>query len=438
MSRRLRRGAQLGKYRLESRLGVGRFGEVWKARDSVERRLLALKIVRPEVVAEYGRKAIEQEAQIAVRLCHPNIVAVLNADWLDGHFLIATDLARCSLSRYRGARRSPRRVMDIVRQVAAGLAYAHSQRILHRDVKPENILIFERGRAAIGDFGVSRRMVELGKTYSEAGTLGYLAPEQAYGKPTYASDVFSLGVIAYEYLTGELLRWPFEWPPDGFRRFRGRATVPVWDVIRKATRLRPSQRYPDAGSLLAALDKTLTTMEAHRRPAPRRRRRRSAQKSVFQLAADLFRRQTGRKLGMRFHCYRCDGPIAEEMRICPWCGADGHSYREITAYPLVCPHCEHGVMPEWNYCPWCYEGRFISNGRRPRFDPKATRTCSRKGCEGQLRPFMRYCPLCKQKVRRVWTVEVLSERCPSCRWPVAAEFWSYCPWCGRQELYARG
>jgi hypothetical protein len=141
---------------------------------------------------------------------------------------------------------------------------------------------------------------------------------------------------------------------------------------------------------------------------------------------------------MRFQCYRCEGPIAEEMRYCPWCGADSHSYREVSSYPLVCPFCEHGVKPEWNYCPWCYEGRFVSNGRPPGFDPKATRTCSRKGCDGQLRDFMLYCPLCKQKVRRAWTVEGLPDRCPRCRWPVAREFWRYCPWCGRREGQAGG
>ena len=106
-----------------------------------------------------------------------------------------------------------------MRDVAAGLAHAHSLSLMHRDVKPENVLIFADGHAAITDFGVSRFVRPESRSYTDAGTMGYMAPEQAYGKPTLASDVFSLGVIAYELLTGKLLAWPFPWPPERYERF---------------------------------------------------------------------------------------------------------------------------------------------------------------------------------------------------------------------------
>ena len=83
------------------------------------------------------------------------------------------------------------------------------------------------------------------------------------------------------------------------------------------------------------------------------------------------------------------------MTHCPWCGSAGNSFTHLTPDALVCPDCEKGVRPEWKACPWCYAGRFEGNGRRPPADPKAVRVCSTRGCEGQLRPFMRYCPLCK-------------------------------------------
>ena len=105
---------------------------------------------------EWGRSEIEKEARIASRLHHPNIVAVRNADWIDGTFVMATDLAQTTLARYKRARRSAATALRIVREIAAGLAYAHEQRVLHRDVKPENILIFADGRAALGDFGTAR------------------------------------------------------------------------------------------------------------------------------------------------------------------------------------------------------------------------------------------------------------------------------------------
>ena len=135
---------------------TGGLGAVLIARDGELNRDVALKVVEPRVEEEFGRRAIEREARIAGRLSHPNIVALRNADWIDGHFVLATDLARRSLAGYAGARRSPRIALEVIRQVAAGLAHAHSRRVLHLDLKPENILIFPDGRAAIADFGTSR------------------------------------------------------------------------------------------------------------------------------------------------------------------------------------------------------------------------------------------------------------------------------------------
>jgi serine/threonine-protein kinase len=428
----------LGKYRLERLLGRGSFADVWKARDTVENRRVALKVAHPEVVDEWGRKAIEHEARMVSRLSHPNIVAVRNADWIDGHFVMATDLAEKNLTSHVGARRSGRLALEVIRQVAAGLAHAHARRILHRDVKPENILIFPDGRAALTDFGVSRFALEVTRTCTEAGTLGYIAPEQAYGHPRPGSDVFSLGLIAYDLLTGVLPSWPFEWPPEGHRQFRERVPEPVRPVLRKAATFDPRRRYADAVAFHRDLEAALRRASAEPAPRPGRRRRPRLETSSPQAAwAELFRRRHGARLGMHTRCYRCDGPLAEAMPHCPWCGTGENSFREVTRYPLVCPECERGVRPEWTACPWCYAGRFEGNGRPPRPDPQAVRRCGNRGCPGELRPFMRYCPLCKRKTRRVWSHPDLPDRCPRCRGPVSHEFWRFCPWCGRRETRAR-
>ncbi|MGH7337260.1 MAG: double zinc ribbon domain-containing protein, partial [Myxococcota bacterium] len=121
---------------------------------------------------------------------------------------------------------------------------------------------------------------------------------------------------------------------------------------------------------------------------------------------------------------------------CPWCGSAGNSFTHLTSSALVCPDCEKGVRPEWKACPWCYAGRFEGNGRRPPPDAKAVRACSTRGCKGQLRPFMRYCPLCKRKVKRVWSHADLPDRCPRCRWPTSHAYFRFCPWCGRRERRA--
>ena len=246
MAEILRRGSKLGKYRLERRLGRGGFAEVWKARDTVEHRDVALKVTHPGTVEEWGRDAIEHEARIASRLHHPNIVAVRNADWIDGRFAIATDIAVANLDEYLRARRSGAVALGIVREVAAGLAYAHSRYVLHRDVKPENILIFADGHAALCDFGASRFAPGATRSYTEAGTLGYMAPEQAYGRVRFTSDVFSLGLIAYEVLTGVLPTWPFEWPPDRYDRFVAKVPETLRPVLRKAAEFDPRKRYADA------------------------------------------------------------------------------------------------------------------------------------------------------------------------------------------------
>ena len=144
----LRRGTRLGKYRLERQLGKGAFSEVFAARDTVEGRRVALKIAFDWVVREFGRDAMEVEARIAGSLSHPNVVALRNADWIDGRFVMACDLARTHVYDYPRAWRSGAVALRIVRDVAAGLAHAHQRRLMHRDVKPENVLVFADGHAA--------------------------------------------------------------------------------------------------------------------------------------------------------------------------------------------------------------------------------------------------------------------------------------------------
>jgi serine/threonine-protein kinase len=431
----LRRRSKLGKYRLERRLGQGNFAEVWKARDTVEHRHVALKVAFKEHVAEYGRDALEHEARIVTRLAHRNVVSVRNADWIGGYFVIASDLAERNLAEYRGVRRSGARALQVIRDAAAGLAHAHEHRVMHRDVKPENILIFADRRAAIADFGVSAFAQGATRTATEAGTLSYMAPEQVYGRPKLSSDVFSLGLIAYEILTGHLPTWPFDWPPPRYDRFEERVPPPLRPVLRKAACFDPERRYPDAVEFLDALERAFHTIESQERRPQQRSRRKPAPPSPSPLAveSDLFRKRHGRGLEMRFRCHRCDGPISEAMSVCPWCGSADNSFREITSLPEYCGDCERGVRPEWTACPWCYPGRLEGNGRAPRPDANAARRCSSRSCPGELQPFMRYCPICKQKPKRPWSHAELPDRCPRCRWSVSRQFWRYCPWCSRRE-----
>ena len=432
----LRRGTRLGKYRLERSIGKGAFSEVFAARDTVEGRRVALKVAFDWVVREFGREAMEAEARIACSLSHANVVATRNADWIDGHFVLASDLARTHVYDYPGAWRSGAIALRIVRDVAAGLAHAHERRLMHRDVKPENVLVFADGHAAITDFGVSRFIRPESRSYTEAGTMGYMAPEQAYGKPTLTSDVFSLGLIAYELLTGKLLKWPFSWPPERYERFRAKVPEPLHAVLRKACAFDPADRYPSAVELHAALEQAFRRSEESRGAAPRRKRRRRVDgptPTPFAVGVELFRKRHGRALEMRYSCHRCSGPIAEAMGVCPWCGSAENSFKDITTAPLFCGRCERGVLPEWTACPWCFSGRFKGNGRPLRRDPRALRRCKLRGCPGRLRLFMRYCPVCKTKPGRPWKHPALPDRCTRCNGPTSHAFFRFCTWCGRRQ-----
>jgi len=419
---------------MDRRLGTGATADVWLGRDLVEDHKVAIKVIPPRVVDEFGRDDIEYEARLAARLNHPNILGVRNADWSGSNFLIVTDVAQRSLQGYAAARRSVPLALSIIRDCASGLAYAHDKRVLHRDIKPGNILIFPDRRAKLADFGTARFQYAKTMPLTEVGTLGYMAPEQAYGRPSYASDVFSLGLTAYQLLTGVLPGWPFAWPLEAHDRFVKRVPTEVQPVLRKALQVQAPKRWPNAIAFHEALERGIQR-NAQRNAKPARKRiNRRRETSPFELETRWFRRQYGAQLDLRFDCHACGGPISEAMKHCPWCGTDDNSFREVTKHALVCPDCERGVRPEWTACPWCYAGRFQGNGRRAPPDSRAERSCRKRDCDGQLRPYMRYCPSCKTKVVRPWTEPGLS-KCGRCRWPVAPR-WRFCAWCGRGQKQA--
>ncbi len=418
MSKPLRRRARLGKYLLDKRLGEGAYAQVWRARDTVEGHVVALKLVLPEGIEDMGADRVVREARVASHLDHANVLPVLNADWIDDYFALATRLCKHSLDEHRPAKRSPATALKILTDVAAGLAHAHERGVLHRDIKPENILIDDDGTALVSDFGFARWHEE--KTLTQCGTLGYMAPEQAYGKATPASDVFSWGLVAYELLSGALPSWPFEWPLVQNERFIKRVPPPYRPVIRTAIAFNPGDRYPSAVALLEAL------LEAGRSVEERRGEELPPAREVL---AETFAAHHGASLRMRFACRRCGGAIAEAMRHCPWCSATDHSFREISGFPLFCPNCERGVRREWNACGWCGT-RLEGNGHKAPKDPRASRSCAKRGCEGELRRFMRACPTCGSRERRPWRGPGLPDRCHRCEGPTNDEYFYACPWCG--------
>lgn len=271
---RLTRGLRLGKYRLDCRLGEGAFSQVWKAKDQVEDRWVALKL--PQVVRAGSAEEEEllEEIRLSAWLDHDNILSVRNADKIDGRFVIATDLAEESLDDRLTRRLSVRRSLHYMRQILQGLAHAHQHRVIHRDLKPSNLMIFADDCIRIADFGLAKVAKHTMISATGSGTLLYVAPEQAHGYPCFASDVFSLGLIFHQMLAGELPRWPFRWPFEGHGVLRSKVTRELLEITRKATDPDHRQRYRDASEMLRAFETALPGMERHIRRQLRKKKQR--------------------------------------------------------------------------------------------------------------------------------------------------------------------
>src|SRR5690349_24884857 len=202
------------RYRLEEQIGIGAMGVVWRATDELLNRPVAVKellAVTPGTNAaeiEESRQRLMREGRIGARLQHPHVISMFDVvvhddrPWLVMEYLPSQSLA--AMLNEKGPL-EPRVVAEIGRQVADGLAAAHAAGVVHRDVKPGNVLIAEDGRVKLTDFGVSRAVddVQLTRTGLIAGTPAFLSPEVARGQePTAASDVFALGATLYAAVEG--------------------------------------------------------------------------------------------------------------------------------------------------------------------------------------------------------------------------------------------
>jgi len=401
----LRRGKRLGKYRLVRRLGRGGFADVWRAVDTIEAISVALKIPLIENSAE-GMEALLHEIRLASRLDHPNIVRIKNADVIQGVLVVAYPLGERTLSDRLRHRIATRAALSIMEQVLAALAHAHQNRVIHCDVKPENVVLFPDGRACLTDFGISKIAVRTVLAASGSGTIGYLAPEQAMGKPSIRSDVFSAGLLLYRMLSGALPEWPFEWPPRGLSRVKRRVGPALVSVIRKSLRVRGAERYVDAGAMLDAFRRA--------RPAPE------------DPGAGAVRRRAVRGTV----CSSCRGAVSEEMAHCPHCGRRRRRHVGPVRFPAHCPSCGRGRKLDWKYCPWCYRKKFPDVSTRSYRDARYTERCANRSCGGPLMRFMRYCPWCHRKVTRRWEVPGGGPRCHRCGWGGKRADWKYCAWCG--------
>jgi serine/threonine protein kinase/Tfp pilus assembly protein PilF len=257
------------KYKILGEIGRGGMGIVLEAKDTRLKRSVALKFLPPELSLDpEAKERFIREAQAAASLDHPNICTIYEAEEYEGQAYIAMAYIRGQSLKHKilsGPLDIPETV-NIAIQVAEGLKCAHGRGIIHRDIKPGNIMLTEEGQAKIMDFGLAKveRGADLTKTMTVIGTLAYMSPEQARGEVIdLRTDIWSLGCVLFEMLSGQR---PFRSEPDQAviysilkeeprRIFRAEKEIPVQleTIIRKCLEKDPRNRYQDAGALAEAL-----------------------------------------------------------------------------------------------------------------------------------------------------------------------------------------
>jgi eukaryotic-like serine/threonine-protein kinase len=262
------------RYRLESKLGSGGMSTVYLARDITLERWVAVKVMHREMSDQPDQiERFRREARAVAQLSHPNVVSVIDAGEDGGHPYIVFEYVDGETLKQRIERVGPLPVDEATAyaiEIGRGLAAAHSRRLVHRDVKPQNVLIDSEGRAKVTDFGIARSLEADGLTQTGRvlGTTDYVSPEQAMGRGVDArTDIYSLGVLLYEMLTGEVpftaetvvgvaMKHVNEDMPDVQRR-RPEVSSALAAVIERSTTKDPKKRYPDMASCLADLEAAL-------------------------------------------------------------------------------------------------------------------------------------------------------------------------------------
>ena len=423
-SHMLRARQKIGKYRILGRIASGPLADVYRAFDPIHKTRVALKI--PKSGDHSGEEEFLHEVQVASKLKHPNILSVINASYIDDHFVIAMELGEESLADRIERRISSARALDLAGQALASLAYAHENKIIHCDIKPENFILFPGNQLKLADFGFAKISLRTLKA-SGSGTIDYIAPEQAMGRPKFQSDVFSIGLVLYRLFSGKLPEWPFEWPMAGHDKLVARMRPELVVMLQKAIQLDPAKRYRNAIQMLADFERSQS--KARRQKRPRAKTVTRSGSAWRQVQWREFQSQYRKVLDTSHHCRSCEGPVAESMQACPWCGFENPTRGSESAMPSSCPRCERGVKNDWGYCAWCYGPGFVEESTRHYPDKRYSARCSNKSCRNPLMPFMRYCPWCRTKVRRAWKLPGSKHSCKACKWGIVKEFWNYCAWC---------
>ena len=304
-------GQTVGKYQILSNLGSGGFGTVFLAKDVWIDKKVAIKVPHRQ---SGDFDDLLQEPRLLAALDHQNIVGIVTAERVEGTFFIVMEYVKGeSLEAVLDREKSldVPRALNYAVQILHGVEHAHEAQILHRDLRPANVLISESGAVKVADFGTSR-FLEKSHATTVIGSPPYMAPEQFQGRAVLASDIYSVGVILYQMLTGTL---PYFSPnPAQIERMvaQGRCTPPkirnsqipreISDIVMKALAPEVPARYQHASELLedlataADIDHNATQLE------------------------DIRKRLKARDVPKKGFCWNCRKPLHARSDACPFCG----------------------------------------------------------------------------------------------------------------------
>ena len=320
------RGQLIGKYRILSSLGSGGFGSVYLAEDTWIDKKVALKVPHKQ---HLDFTEMLKEPRLLASMSHPNIVTVLTAEKQQDVFFIVMEYVAGETLEHIIARDGAldvSRALDFTCQICNAVDHAHRAGILHRDLRPGNMLVSEKGVLKVTDFGTSRVLEIAAHGTTVIGSPPYMAPEQFQGKAVFASDVYSIGVTMYQMLTGAL-PYGTPAPADLERLMRGELVQPprlknsriprlVNDIVLKAL-------HPDVTARYQRASDVLNDVLAARAPRSRRATRtRSPHPSPppVEDVAEIQSRLRAREAPQPRFCWHCRKPLHARTHRCPFCG----------------------------------------------------------------------------------------------------------------------
>jgi serine/threonine-protein kinase len=321
------RGQIIGKYKILSTIGSGGFGTVYRAEDTWIDKTVALKVPHKQGV-DFGE--LLREPRLLASLNHPNIVTILTAEKQENVFFIVMEFVPGETLETIIAREGALDVaqaLDYTCQICNAVDHAHRHGVLHRDLRPANVLVGEKGLVKVADFGTSRFLEIAAHGTTIIGSPPYMAPEQFHGKAVFASDLYSLGITMYQMMTG-VLPYDTPSPADIGRLMRGELVVApkvknpripraISDIVVKALAPELHARYQRASDLL---DDVLAARGTTAKRTPRELPSPEPGLAVSDDLQEIHSRLKARETPQPRFCWHCRKPLHARSDRCPFCG----------------------------------------------------------------------------------------------------------------------